>query len=86
MKSLYFVLGIFATAVVTPAAAQNYPWCAQYGGSAGGVMNCGFVSFDQCMATLSAWAASVTKIHNTEPPPSLHRRNEYQRSCKRIPN
>jgi len=53
MKSVSFVLGIFAAAAIMPAAAQNYPWCAQYGGTAGGVMNCGFVSFDQCMATLS---------------------------------
>jgi uncharacterized protein DUF3551 len=31
--------------------AQEYPWCAQYGGRGGGT-NCGFVSFRQCMAAV----------------------------------
>src|ERR1700759_1652567 len=36
----------------SPANAQNYPWCAQYmGGTDGGVTNCGFVSYAQCMET-----------------------------------
>lgn len=35
-----------------PAAAAEYPWCAQYGGRDGG-RNCGFVSYQQCMATIS---------------------------------
>jgi hypothetical protein len=34
------------------AEAQNYPWCAHYGTGFDGV-NCGFVSFAQCMATVS---------------------------------
>ena len=51
-----------ATAIVTvltlvaPTAgqAQTYPWCAQYGGmGGGGGRNCGFVSYEQCMATVS---------------------------------
>ena len=34
--------------------AQEYPWCAQYGGRAGGGgTNCGFVSYRQCMAAIS---------------------------------
>ena len=36
-----------------PAAAQNYPWCAYYGGIDGGGGNCGFSTHEQCMATLS---------------------------------
>ena len=35
------------------AAAIEYPWCAQYGRFGGGGRNCGFVSFQQCMATVS---------------------------------
>jgi hypothetical protein len=35
-----------------PASAIEYPWCAQYGGRSGG-RNCGFVSFQQCQATVS---------------------------------
>jgi len=32
--------------------AQNYPWCAQYGGTFGG-SNCGFSTMQQCRATVS---------------------------------
>ena len=39
------------------ASAQNYvggSWCAYYGGGPlGGATNCGFYSYEQCMATLS---------------------------------
>jgi len=50
MRVLLFVLAIFAVtaAIGTPAQAQNYPWCAQYSGLGG--TNCGFTSFQQCMA------------------------------------
>lgn len=37
----------------TAASAQNYPWCAQYGGRMGGSQNCGFSTFAQCQAALS---------------------------------
>jgi uncharacterized protein DUF3551 len=37
----------------TGANAENYPWCAQYSGDAGGGRNCGFVSWQQCLATVS---------------------------------
>jgi hypothetical protein len=36
---------------MTPARAEG-SWCAQYGGGSGGT-NCGFYSFDQCMAAVS---------------------------------
>ena len=55
MRILLFALGILvaATAIGTLAEAQNYPWCAIYGGgSAGGGRNCGFNTFEQCMATI----------------------------------
>jgi hypothetical protein len=50
----------FAVAVAVPllllmaegAVAQNYPWCAQYSTQGGG-RNCGFVTYEQCMATVS---------------------------------
>ncbi len=52
MKALLFVLGVVITAggIGGPAKAMNYPWCG-YGG--GGGTNCGFVSFEQCLATIS---------------------------------
>jgi hypothetical protein len=53
MRLLLFTLAIFAMAVGggTRAQAQNYPWCADYDGPGG--TNCGFTSFQQCMATLA---------------------------------
>jgi hypothetical protein len=56
MRTFLFTLGILvaATALGAPAQAQNYPWCAiNGGGSAGGGRNCGFNTFEQCMATIS---------------------------------
>ena len=40
---------------VRPATAQNYPWCAYYGGggAGGGGTNCGFSTWNQCMAAIS---------------------------------
>jgi hypothetical protein len=41
-------------AAPTAGQAQTYPWCAQYGGmGGGGGRNCGFVSYAQCLATVS---------------------------------
>ena len=36
-----------------PAAAIEYPWCAQYGGTSDGGRNCGFSTLAQCRATVS---------------------------------
>jgi Protein of unknown function (DUF3551) len=50
------ILAVLAMVIATPlihtgsANAQNYPWCAQGGEST----NCGFVSYEQCMAA-SRW-------------------------------
>jgi len=56
MKTILSALAILAAmpALSTAVRAQNNPWCAQYsGGPLGGAMNCGFVSFQQCLATVS---------------------------------
>jgi len=56
MKTVLCLLGalIVTTAIGTPAHAQNYPWCALYSGRAlGGATNCGFTTFQQCLATVS---------------------------------
>src|ERR1700730_542173 len=53
MRTLLFLLAIFAVTagIGTPAQAQNYPWCADYAGF--GSQNCGFTTFQQCQAALS---------------------------------
>jgi Protein of unknown function (DUF3551) len=53
MRILPFMLAIFVLTVGigAPAKAQNYPWCAIYDvGDA--AYNCGFISREQCMATV----------------------------------
>jgi len=52
MKPFLFVSALFVgtAGISTNADAQNYPWCAYY--KSGGT-NCGFTTFDQCMATVS---------------------------------
>jgi Protein of unknown function (DUF3551) len=52
-SALFAAIAIAAMAALArPAAAIEYPWCAQYGGEDGdGGRNCGFVSREQCMET-----------------------------------
>lgn len=52
-RSLFVLTMILAVAVFDPPArSQNYPWCAHYG-KGGGDLNCGFSTWDQCMADVS---------------------------------
>ncbi len=42
------------SAFTQTAVAIEYPWCAQYSGQDGdGGKNCGFATYEQCMATVS---------------------------------
>jgi len=53
MKISLLALAVVVATVAdgSGAKAQNYPWCAFY--DAGDeAINCGFVSFDQCLATV----------------------------------
>ena len=51
--ALFTAVGIAAmTALAAPAAAIEYPWCAQYSGMGGGGRNCGFSTIEQCMDTV----------------------------------
>jgi hypothetical protein len=72
MRAFLFVsatlLGI--AGISTHADAQNYPWCAYYGGgSMGGGTNCGFTTFDQCMATVSGIGGYCARNTQYVPPP-----------------
>ena len=68
MRFLLVVLGIIvgAAGMGTTAQAQNYPWCAQYSGRGG--MNCGFTTFDQCMAAVRGIGGFC--VQNTQYQPS----------------
>jgi hypothetical protein len=53
-SALFAAVAIAAMAALArPAAAIEYPWCAQYGGEDGGGRNCGFATLEQCRATIS---------------------------------
>ena len=56
MRLATIVVALVGPALFAPSAARaniEYPWCAVYGGRAGGASNCGFSTWDQCMATVS---------------------------------
>ncbi len=85
MKLLLFLLTICAGVIwIGPRAeAQNYPWCAQYsGGSMGGAMNCGFISFEQCLVTVRGNGGFCIQNNTYQPPPGPH---PLTRTLRRYP-
>jgi len=74
-------LGIGLACAMSGARAQNYPWCAEYGGDMSGSTNCGFVSFDQCMATVSG-IGGVCVLNNRYVPPAAPRQPRQVRHRK----
>ena len=52
-SKLFATIVFVALAIpIRPAAAIEYPWCAQYGGDDDGGRNCGFMNREQCMETI----------------------------------
>jgi hypothetical protein len=70
MRALIVVIGILfaAGALSARALAQNYPWCAYYSTGDGNATNCGFVTREQCMATISGMGGHC-EPNNTYVPP-----------------
>jgi hypothetical protein len=67
--SLFIVgicVGIFGGG--TRVEAQDYPWCAQYSVGDENGLNCGFISFNQCMATVRG-VGGFCILNNTYQPP-----------------
>lgn len=60
MRSSVLVLAMLAAPILLPPSAARayerpydpYPWCAVYGGDMSGASNCGFRTWEQCMATV----------------------------------
>ena len=73
MRLLLIIVGAFASiaCVSKPAAAQNYPWCAE-GSYKGGARNCGFVTLQQCMDTVKGGAEFCEPNSMYQPPPGPH--------------
>lgn len=80
MKNALFFFAICAGlgALNAAAQAQNYPWCAYYGGAMSGSANCGFSSYQQCMANVSGIGGSCTR-NNLYVAPGASRRPRHPR-------
>jgi Protein of unknown function (DUF3551) len=65
------------------AEAQNYPWCAQYSVGDENGLNCGFISFEQCMVTVRGIGGFCMQNNTYQAPsgshPSVPRRRLTQR-------
>jgi hypothetical protein len=77
MKTMLCLLALAMAAA--PAQAQNYPWCAVYGGRMGGAQNCGFSNYQQCMATVTGVGGFCQQNNMYRPPSGSNRRSRaYQ--------
>src|ERR1700749_2328279 len=59
--------GMTLTAAASSAQAQNYPWCPHYGTPYDDT-SCGFVSYEQCMASVSGIGGFCQKNDTYKPP------------------
>jgi hypothetical protein len=58
MRFRMAILAMLGASALTPAHGYEmpydpYPWCAVYSGDGGGGTNCGFLTIEQCRATVS---------------------------------
>jgi hypothetical protein len=53
MRLLLFILGVLVAIVCIEKPAEAGPWCAYYDDQDGGFTNCGFATFQQCLAAVS---------------------------------
>ena len=76
MKQALFVLAAAAAALLGdphPSAARDwYPWCAQYADTRG-LVECAFVTFEQCQASISGIGGSC--VQNPRPGPVERQRD-----------
>jgi Protein of unknown function (DUF3551) len=71
MRLFLFIAGIsvFSVLIEKPVEARDYPWCAQYGPT---TRNCGFMTFQQCLATISGIGGSCVPNYMYQPPSGPH--------------
>jgi|SRR6516164_9825178 hypothetical protein len=74
MRLLLLITGVFVAVlcIEKSAEAQNYLWCAEYGGTPNGPTNCGFVTFQQCLDTISGIGGFCVRNNLYQPPPGPH--------------
>jgi hypothetical protein len=55
-----------------------YPWCARYTGRGGGASNCGFLTLEQCQATVSGIGGFCERNQFYNPGPARrHKRRQH---------
>src|SRR5271155_2026834 len=89
MRYLLFVLAIFivTAGIVTPAEAQNYPWCAIYsGGGPAAVQIAALQHFNNAWTPRAGSAAFASQIRNTSLRPAPIRSIRYGTSRTHMPN
>ena len=70
---LFITVVLLATLCIGKSAeAQNCPWCAQYGATPSAPTNCGFVTFQQCLDTISGIGGFCVRNNLYQPPPGPH--------------
>jgi hypothetical protein len=81
MRLLLFLLaiGVACVGIGNRAEAQNYPWCAYYDSGMDGGTNCGFTTFEQCMATASGLGSNCQPNTQYQPPLGPHSTLRVQR-------
>ena len=74
---------LVGTAVLMSTPARSYvmpydpyPWCAVYGGRGGGGTNCGFLTIEQCRATVSGIGGFCTPNQFYNPRPAARARKK----------
>ena len=71
---------LIAGLMTAPSAqAREYPWCAIYAGNSG-VQNCGFVTFQQCLATIRGMGGFCQRnpLYNDERPVRRYEERHYR--------
>lgn len=77
MRLAFFGGAAFAFIAAISSAAHSYdlpydpyPWCAFYSGDGGGGTNCGFLTLEQCRATVSGIGGSCgpNQFYNPQRP------------------
>lgn len=77
MRSLILAGGVALGLLAVPAESQarEYPWCAQYSWSN---YNCGFATFQQCLATIDGVGGHCRpNPRYAGPPPRKKSRRAY---------
>jgi hypothetical protein len=82
MRLLLIIAGAVAAIVCIerPAEARDYPWCAYYNfRHGGGATNCGWETFEQCLATVRGIGGSCGPNPMYQPTPSPHALTRHPR-------